>query len=87
MLLPHLEMWRSLLEGSHSPLGEAQTRGTFDKQLLMELNDLSNLLENIRFATDLSVVQHELFQVMTKGKAIGMGPTDKKCRSCGRNIP
>ena len=86
MLLPCLEIWRSQLEGSNSPLGEAETRGTFDKQLLLELNDLSNLLEHIRLATDLSDVQNDL-QVLIKGKPVGMGPTNKKCKSCGRNIP
>ncbi|MGF6124824.1 hypothetical protein QF019_000013 [Pseudomonas frederiksbergensis] len=87
MLLPHLELWRSQLEGSHSPLGEAENRGTFDKQLLRELNDLSNFLERIGFSSDLTVVQNDLYQLMTRGKPVGMGPTDKKCPSCGRSLP
>ncbi|MFC0401092.1 hypothetical protein [Paraburkholderia rhizosphaerae] len=87
MLLPYLETWRSRLEGSDSPLGSEGNRGTFDRQLLLELNDLSNFLEKIPGATDLASVKEELAQVLARGKPVGMGGGVKKCQSCGRDIP
>jgi len=87
MLLPALEIWRSQLQGSDSPLGDDEERGTFDRELLLELNDLSNFLEKVRYYPDLPSIQAELDRLLEKNKPVGMSPRSRKCQSCGRSIP
>lgn len=83
MLLPAIEAWRSKLQGSESPLSQDDE---FTRKLLVELNDLSNLLEKVAFSTDLPAIQDELSALMARHKPTGLTPS-AKCEKCGRPIP
>jgi hypothetical protein len=84
MLLPAIESWRSKLQGSESP---ANKDDPFTRELLIELNDLSNFLENLSLTDNLKFIQGELGRLLARRKPTGHVPPDRKCKECGRPIP
>jgi hypothetical protein len=56
MLPPTIEQWRSRMQGG-DPLHPTETLDPFFRDVLTELNDLSNVLERIAGANEIEVVQ------------------------------